>query len=145
MEQPSEQSGVVKYSLILAGFLLIIIGAIGIVVPGLPTTIFLIGAAACFAKSSPCLHAWLLSHTWFGPVIKDWQQNKSIPKKAKVIALISMLLACIYTWFVVPSTWLIFTIYAVMIFPFIYVSRLPLSESLKNEPAVADSAESVRK
>ena len=145
MEQPGEQSGVVKYSLILAGFVLIIIGAIGIVVPGLPTTIFLIGAAACFAKSSPCLHSWLLSHKWFGPVIRDWQQNKSIPKKAKVIALISMLLACVYTWFMVPSTWLILSIYLVMIFPFIYVSRLPLSENLKNKPVVVDSSESVSK
>lgn len=145
MEQPSEQSGVVKYSLILAGFLLIVIGAIGIVVPGLPTTIFLIGAAACFAKSSPCLHSWLLSHKWFGPVIKDWQQNKSIPRKAKFVALFSMLLACAYTWLMVSSTWLVISIYLVMLFPFIYVSRLPLSESLKDDTVGADSVKPVSK
>ena len=145
MQQPSDQSGVIKYSLILAGCLLIIIGAIGIVVPGLPTTIFLIGAAACFAKSSPCLHSWLLSHRFFGPVIKDWQQNRSIPRRAKIIALSSMILACVYTWFMVSSAIVVFSIYLVMLFPFIFVSRLPLTENLTSKQSSGGSIEPLSK
>ena len=129
LEPQKPQKGIVKYSLILAGLILIGIGAVGIVVPGLPTTIFLIAAAACFAKSSPCLHAWLLSHRWFGPIIVNWQESRSIPKKAKIMALSMMILACVYSWFMIDSLVILGIIYAVMLFPFVFVSRHPLSES----------------
>ncbi len=118
------------YRYALIGLVLVVLGAIGVVVPGLPTTIFLIAAAACFAKSSPCLHAWLLSHPWFGSFIRNWQESRSISKRAKLVALCSMIIACIISWFTIENIAVRLLVYASMIFPFIFVLRLPLTEEL---------------
>ncbi len=118
----------VRYSLILVGLILVAIGIIGIIVPGLPTTIFFIAAAACFAKSSPKLHQWLLEHPWFGSIITDWQESRSISKRAKIFALSSMIVAAIYSGFVIQTQWLIILIYVLMVFPFWFVMRLPITK-----------------
>ena len=125
-----QQTGAVKYLLILAGVVLVAIGFIGILLPGLPTTIFLIGAALCFAKSSPRLHNWLLSHRWFGPIIYNWHETRSIPRNTKRVALLMMGLACIYTATMLDSWLVIGLIFVVMILPAIFVYRLPLSEEV---------------
>ena len=130
---PNYQRGAIKYILILMGIILVAIGLIGIVVPGLPTTIFLIAAAACFANSSPKLHHWLLSHPWFGPIIHHWQESRSIPLKAKKIAILMMIVACIYTWVILDENWLKLCITLVMIWPLIYVYRLPVSEAVSQQ------------
>lgn len=125
-----QQSGAVKYLLIVAGLVLVAIGVVGILLPGLPTTIFLIAAAVCFAKSSPRLHNWLLSHRWFGPIIHNWNETRSIPRNAKRVALLMMGLACIYTAMVLDSWFVIALVFAVMILPAVFVYRLPLSEDV---------------
>ncbi len=120
---------VVRYSLTICGVLLVCIGVIGIVIPGLPTTIFLILAAACFAKSSPKLHQKLLDNKWFGPIIDNWNRNKSIPLRAKQIAIVMILLSYGYTWYSLESH-LVKAVIAIMLLPVIlYLLRLPLSES----------------
>lgn len=129
----THQKGAVKYILILAGLILVAIGLIGIVIPGLPTTIFLIAAAACFANSSPKLHNWLLSHKWFGPLIHNWQESRSIPLKAKKIAIAMMLLASVYTWIIIDEAWLKITITLIMVWPLVYVYRLPVSELVNQQ------------
>ncbi len=127
---------ILKYLLIIIGLLFVGIGVIGIIVPGLPTTIFLIIAAGCFARSSPCLHAWLMSHPWFGSTLYHWQESKSIPRKAKIIALIMMGVAAIYTCFVIESITVRIFIVSLMIIPVIFVYRLPLAEnSVANQQA----------
>ncbi|MEO0811720.1 MAG: YbaN family protein [Myxococcota bacterium] len=73
-----------------AGTALVGLATAGVFVPGLPTTVFLLGAAGCFAKSSPKLHSWLQNHSRFGPMIRDWEENRSMPKKAKVVAFSGM-------------------------------------------------------
>jgi uncharacterized membrane protein YbaN (DUF454 family) len=121
-----------KYLLIFVGLLFVALGLIGIILPGLPTTIFLIAAAACFAKSSPTLHNWLMYHQWFGPILYNWQQSRTIPRKAKILALLSMLMASVYTCFMIESIWLISLILLLMVFPAAFVYRLPLTENLNN-------------
>lgn len=66
-----------------AGTLSAGLGLIGIVVPLLPTTPFMILAAACFARSSPRLHDWLWNHRVFGPAIRDWREHRAISPFAK--------------------------------------------------------------
>ncbi|MCC6948416.1 MAG: YbaN family protein [Bradyrhizobiaceae bacterium] len=62
-------------------------GAAGAVLPLLPSTPFLLLAAYAFARSSPRLHAWLLEHPAFGPVIDDWRRHRAIARRTKIAAL----------------------------------------------------------
>ncbi|MEF9943734.1 MAG: YbaN family protein [Burkholderiaceae bacterium] len=77
--------------LIAAGWLCVALGLLGVFLPLLPTTPFLLLAAACFARSSPRFHAWLLANRTFGPVIYQWEAKRTIPKKTKLIAIAMML------------------------------------------------------
>lgn len=65
--------------------------AVGVVLPLLPTTPFLLLAAWLFSKSSPALHHRLLNHPRFGPLLRDWQRERAIPRKAKAAAIAALL------------------------------------------------------
>ena len=73
-----------RYLYLISGFLLVVIGVIGIFLPILPTTIFLILASACFAKSSPQANEWLRNHKILGAYIKNYQDKSGLTIKAKV-------------------------------------------------------------
>lgn len=75
--------------LLLAGVSLAT-GVVGIFVPGLPTTVFLLIAAWAAARSSPRLHAWLLAHPVFGRLIHDWQNGGRVRRRAKWNATAAM-------------------------------------------------------
>ena len=68
------------------------LGLLGVALPLLPTTPFLLVAAFAFARSSPRLSAWLNGHRTFGPLIENWQTHGSINRRAKKVAAITMLL-----------------------------------------------------
>jgi len=75
---------------LLAGVVLMAVGIVGYFTPGMPGTIFLILAAGCFTRSSPRLESWLLSHPRLGPGVVAWRENGAIPRKIKIIAIVSM-------------------------------------------------------
>ena len=75
-----------KTILFILGWVSIILGVIGALLPVLPTTPFLILAAYFFSKSSPKVHSWLTSLPYFGDAIIDWEQNRVIRPKAKWMA-----------------------------------------------------------
>ena len=81
---------IAKILWILLGSFFVMIGAIGAVIPGLPTTLFLILAAACYIRSSQRLYDWLIANETFGPYLKDYREGKGIPRRAKKIALVMM-------------------------------------------------------
>ena len=66
------------------------VGGVGIVVPGLPTTPFLLLAAACFARSSPRLYRWLLENRHFGPLIRDYRAGRGVSARVKATAMTMM-------------------------------------------------------
>ncbi|MEM9708261.1 MAG: YbaN family protein [Pseudomonadota bacterium] len=72
------------------GLLALALGAIGVVLPILPTTPFVILAAFCFSKSSPRLQAWLENSRLFGPMIADWRRNGAIAPRYKAVSLVTM-------------------------------------------------------
>ncbi len=73
-----------------AGLLAVALGAIGIVVPGLPTTVFFIVAASCFARSSPRFEAWVLGLPRIGALVRDHRDGLGMPRRAKAWALGTM-------------------------------------------------------
>lgn len=73
-----------------AGLACTALGIIGAILPLMPTTVFLLAAAACFARSSPRLHGWLLDHPTFGPPIRNWQEHGAISRGAKRLAVGTM-------------------------------------------------------
>ena len=88
---PVHHSRLVRGLLWVAGSVSLVLGLIGVVLPGLPTTPFILLAAACYAKASPRLHAWLLTHRLTGPRLRDWEANRSLTRRTKTIAVVSML------------------------------------------------------
>lgn len=83
----------IRMLLIAIGWLSVLLGVIGMFLPLLPTTVFLILAAACFSRSSPRFNDWLLRNRWLGPPIRQWRENRTISRAAKYQALILILIS----------------------------------------------------
>ena len=79
--------GLTRGILIIAGFVFTGLGLIGIFLPLLPTTPFLLLAVACFARSSKRHHSWLMDNKWFGSFIKDYHEKRGIKLRVKIIAI----------------------------------------------------------
>ncbi len=75
----------------IGGTISLTLGVIGLVLPLLPTTPFIILAAYCYARSSKRMHDWLLEHKVFGPLIDDWRRYGAIRRPAKIMATLSVI------------------------------------------------------
>jgi uncharacterized membrane protein YbaN (DUF454 family) len=83
--------------LIVAGTLFVGLGILGIFLPLLPTTPFLLLAAACYARSSERFYNWLLNNRWFGRYIKNYLEGKGVPLRVKVLSICFLWLAIVYS------------------------------------------------
>ncbi len=93
------------------------LGAIGAVVPGLPTTVFMLLALWAFSRSSKRFHDWLYHHPLFGPPLQQWHVHRIIPKKAKILSTGMMALSLIYlTLFTNIPVWLKTATFLVMVY-----------------------------
>lgn len=99
-----EKNKIKRILLQIAGTLSLILGLIGVVLPVLPTTPFLLLTAACYVRSSDKLYAWLMNHKWFGEHIRNYREKKAIRLSSKVIALSSLWLTILYSIFFVVKT-----------------------------------------
>lgn len=82
------------------------LGLAGIVLPGLPTTPFILLAAFAASRGSNALHRWLHEHPRFGAVIADWQREGAVSLKAKRVATLSMLLCALMLYLAAPAWWM---------------------------------------
>ncbi|WAJ39649.1 YbaN family protein [Pseudomonas sp. GOM7] len=95
----------VRYALLAVGWLSVALGVIGIFLPVMPTTPFLLLAAACFMRSSRRFYLWLVLHPKLGPWIRDYLAGEGIPLKAKVYSLVLMWSSIALSSYLVPHFW----------------------------------------
>jgi uncharacterized membrane protein YbaN (DUF454 family) len=95
-----------KLGYFIVGWISLALGVLGIVLPLLPTTPFVLLSAFCFSKSSKRFHDWLLNHKVFGPLVKDWQRHGVIKIQAKILASVSMLLMVSLSLYFVSIPWI---------------------------------------
>ncbi|MGH1344115.1 MAG: YbaN family protein [Nannocystales bacterium] len=72
------------------GVVCVVLGSVGVILPLLPTTPFLLLAAYAFGRSSPRMHAWMMNHRVFGPSLRQWSEYGAVGRKAKVAAVSTM-------------------------------------------------------
>ena len=91
------RSRAIRICLIITGIFFVGVGTLGIVLPLLPTTPFLVLAAICFSRSSERFHNWLLNNKWFGAYIKNYREGKGILLRQKVVVLSLLILTIGYS------------------------------------------------
>ena len=94
-----------KWILVTIGIIAVSLGMIGVFVPLLPTTPFLLLAAACFVRSSERLYTWLIHHKWFGDYIRHYREHRAITLRAKVVTLLLLWSVIGYTAFGIVTAW----------------------------------------
>jgi len=122
----------VRWIWFLAGWLAVALGGIGIVVPGLPTTVFFIIAASCFARSSPRFEQWVLDLPRIGPMVRDQRAGLGMPRRAKAWAVGTMVAFASLSALVAGHPALSLTILALVAVGAWYVlCRVPTRESIE--------------
>jgi len=96
-----------RFFWLLAGLAAVAIGAVGVVLPLLPTTPFLLVAAFAFARSSDRLNSWLREHRAFGPLIDNWHRDGSIGRETKRTAIIVIFVTPVITWLLDAPLWVL--------------------------------------
>lgn len=84
----------------LLGFLFLGVAVLGVFLPLLPTTPFVLLAAGCFAQSSERMHRWILANETFGPMVRDWEDKRCVSCRVKAIAIASMVVVGGFSIFV---------------------------------------------
>lgn len=100
--------------LMVFAVLCVILGLIGAVVPGMPTTVFILMAAWAAVRSSPRLHGWLYAHSLFGPMLRNWDDGGQVSRRVKWMASASMVLSSALIFHVAENPWLSASAVAVM-------------------------------
>lgn len=115
-----------KLAWLAAGWVFVGVGAIGLVVPGLPGVLPLLIAAACFARGSERVHRWLVDSSVLGEPIRNWNEYHSISLRAKITAIVAMFggLACVVFLSSLP-TWAVVLTGCVIVVGMVTVLRLP--------------------
>ena len=111
------------------------LGAIGTLVPGLPTTPFMLLALWAFSKSSKRFHDWLYAHRLFGPPLQQWRTHRVIPVKAKLLSVVTMTASLVYLAFFTEVNTLVKVIVGlVMLYGAVFIlskpSRVPHQETV---------------
>lgn len=125
MTTPGQRNPISRFGWLILGLTSSAIGAIGIAVPGLPTTVFFIVAAAAFSRSSPRLEAWVLGLPAIGPAVSDYRAGLGMPKRAKQVALTMLSVAVVSSALVLNSWWVRLIVIGAGIIGVAFILRVP--------------------
>lgn len=120
--------------LLIIGWLAIVLGTLGIVLPLLPTTPFILLAAWCFARSSPRFHHWLLYRSWFGNYIQHWQRHRALPPGVKPRAMLLIVCTFALSIWLVHHFWLRIMLLGMLAALLLFMWRMPVVEQEKSDP-----------
>jgi hypothetical protein len=120
---PQQRSRVKKSLYVTLGTISLVLGVIGIPLPILPTTPFLLLAAACYMRGSERLHAWLLGHSVFGRIIKSYKEGVSFRSKVTAISIL-WLTICLSAFFFVENIYIQIVMLLVAFIVSVHIIRL---------------------
>ena len=124
-------------ALMIGGWISLATGIVGIFVPLLPTTCFVLLAAWCFARSSPRLHHWLRNHRTFGPIVCSWERDRSVPLRAKYAAVGVTALTCSASALLITKPFVHAILATVVLGVAVLMWRLPTRRELVSAPTAA--------
>ena len=112
--------------LLIIGWLAMGLATLGVILPLLPTTPFLLLAAWCFARSSPRFHHWLLHRSFFGPYLRHWQHYRALPPKAKGRMIAFTLITFAVSLWLVNILWVRLMLLCLLSVLIVFMLRLPV-------------------
>lgn len=112
---------VVRSGIFVLGLLSLILGVVGVFLPLLPTTPFILLAAWCFLNSSEKAHRWMYRQPYFGKALKDWEKNRAIARPTKVLAISMIVFSVVFMWFKIDSLWVRYLVTALMVFVVVFI------------------------
>lgn len=120
-------NAVMRWLFFVMGFVFVGLGVLGLMLPGLPTTIFILLAGYSWAKSSVRFHNWLLQHKIFGKMILDWEERRAMPRFAKYMAWGMMCASSVFLFVQLPSDklWIAVVTSVFCLAVSIWMARLP--------------------
>ena len=121
----SERPRLVRMFFVGAGTLSLILAMLGIFLPLLPTTPFLLLASACYVRGSERMHRRLMEHPQLGPYIRNFEQGKGIPRRAKIIVILVLWVSYAYSFYLLPQTGLKIGLALIAFAVTVYLVRMP--------------------
>lgn len=119
--------------LLIIGWLAVVLATLGVILPLLPTTPFLLLAAWCFARSSPRFHHWLLYRSWFGGYLRYWQQHRAMPRGAKPKAILFILITFAISLWLVKIVWVRILLLAILCALLLFMWRIPVVDEAQQK------------
>lgn len=121
------RNAMVRWLFFVLGFVFVGLGILGAIVRGLPTTVFILLAGYCWAKSSRRFYGWLMHHKIFGKMLIDWQERRAMPRFAKYMAWSMMSVSNVFLFYRLPSDmwWLMVLIAGVCLLTAVWMAKLP--------------------
>ncbi|UAB72052.1 YbaN family protein [Vibrio sp. SCSIO 43132] len=115
------------------GIVALVLGVIGIVLPLLPTTPFILLASACFLRGSPKFYNWLHTHPKLGPILNDWQQHRALKPKVKRRAYVFIVISFTVSIIVAPIIWVKAMLLVLLCVLLAWFSRIPVLEPVADK------------
>lgn len=124
---------ILRILLMIAGTVSLALGTVGLFLPILPTTPFLLVSAACYVRSSERMYNWLIRNRWFGEYIRNYQEGKGIPLKTKIFAISILWVTILYSSFFILNEILVaqIVLLCVAVGVSVHLLRLPTFKKYK--------------